>query len=385
VSEREPDELDRALAQMDRPEPPAGLTEAVMRGVADVEAGLSGWRRWRRARRSRQITNFLSRHRVSRDGQHAFQGGVIVRTKILWGVTGLAAMAIVTFFVFGYPPVDRTGTEATINQAQRYQGATLSMKDVSVPDTDVQQFIQSDTFDRLLKDKTAREALIAMFRDEEAAMALARPGIAEIAARPGAVEAMGRPAVQGLFANAAARKSFARPGVAEALAQPSLRPYFEDAAFMEALARPGIADALAAPAVRGYLEEANMKALNNEAALKPFVSQPAVANALSNAAVRLALARPGVAELLAMPAMRTFMSDEAALSVLAWPRLAGVMADAQAGMALANPAVAKGLAHPAITAGLANAAMLNALAQPAMSRALGVAANRAGIAAAFPR
>jgi hypothetical protein len=382
VSKPELDDLERALAEVDRPEPPANLTDAVMRRVADVEARLSGWRRWRRARRSRQITNFLSRHRVSSDGRHAaFQGGVIVRTKILWGVTGLAAMAIVTFFVFGYPPVDRTGTEATINQAQRYQGATLSAKDVSVPDTDVQQFIQSDTFDRLLKDREAREALLAMFKDADLAQVLAHPSARELAVRPGAVEALGRANVQTLFANAKARDALAQAGVMEILARPTMREHMQNVALLDAIARPGVEEALAAPAARAALARGNMTALMEDSALAAFASRPGVAAALRDANLSQALAHPGVAAALANAAVQAVLADHAALAIFASPNLAAVMADAKVSMALARPSVSAALAQPAVKAGLANVALLNAMAMPAMGRALAVPANHAAIAA----
>jgi hypothetical protein len=382
VIKPELDDLERALAQVDRPEPPAELTDAVMRRVADVEARFSGWRRWRRGRRSRQITNFLSRHRVSSDGRHAaFQGGVIVRTKILWGVTGLAAMAIVTFFVFGYPPVDRTGTEATINQAQRYQGATLSAKDVSVPDTDVQQFIQSDTFDRLLKDREAREALLAMFRNEELAQVMANAAARELAMRPGAVETLGQANVQALFANAEARGALAEANVAEILARPNMREHLQNVALLDALAKPGVKEGLAAPAARMALARGNMTALREESALVAFASRPGVAAALEDADLREALAQPGVANALANAAVQAALANEAALVLFASPNLAAVMVDAKVSMALAKPSVAAALAQPAVKAGLANVALMNAMAMPAMGRALAVPANHAAIAA----
>jgi hypothetical protein len=51
----------------------------------------------------------------------------------------------------GLPPVDK-GVEGTIGAAKRYQAQQISDKDVVLGDTSAQQFIQSDTFVRLLKD-----------------------------------------------------------------------------------------------------------------------------------------------------------------------------------------------------------------------------------------
>ena len=385
------DPVERALGDVPRPNPPAGLAESVMKRVAAVEAGFSAWRRWRRSAKARRMTNFQPGHRVGSDQtkledsngwtgeQFAARGGVIVRTKILWGVTGVAAAAIVSIFVFGYPPIGNSGTEGSIGQAQRYQGATLSAKDISVPDTDVQQFIQSDTFDRLLKDSTARAALMAMFKDQQLAMALSRPQVRELAADRAALEALGRPAVLALFANGAAREALAAPAVAALL--PSMRPYMENAAFAEALALPGIAEALSRPATREALAQGNMAALREDKALSAFVSRPAVANALQNAQVSMALANPALVRLLAMPAMQNALADQAASRIFASPNLAAVMADAKVSMALASPAIVMALGQPAIQAGLANMALMSALTLPAFEKALAVPANHAAISA----
>ena len=73
----------------------------------------------------------------------------------------VAVAAIVSFFVFGFPPIDG-GTEGTIGAANRYQGSQISMKDVKVPNSAVQTFIQGDVFDRLMKDSKTRAALVTM-------------------------------------------------------------------------------------------------------------------------------------------------------------------------------------------------------------------------------
>ena len=385
------DPVERALGDVPRPNPPAGLAESIMKRVAAVEAGFSAWRRWRRSTKARRITNFLPGHRVGSDqtkreassgwtdGQLEARGGVIVRAKILWGVTGVAAAAIVSIFVLGYPPIGNSGTEGSIGQAQRYQGATLSAKDISVPDTDVQQFIQSDTFDRLLKDREAREALMAMFRSQELAMALARPQVRELAADRASLEALNRPAVQALFANVAAREALTASNVAALL--PSLLPHLENAAFVEALARPGVKEALVLPSVQIAMAQGNMVALREEKALSAFLSLPGVANILQDAKARLALSNPMLVQLLAMTAMQNAVADRVAAKIFMSPNLAAVMADAKVSMVLAKPSIVANLGQPAIQAGLANAALMSALNIPAFEQALAVPANHAAISA----
>jgi hypothetical protein len=76
----------------------------------------------------------------------------------MWVLAAAAAVVLAFFIVTGFPKVDR-GTEATIGAAQRYQAQQLSNKDVVVGDTQIQEFLQSETFDRLMKDESARRLL----------------------------------------------------------------------------------------------------------------------------------------------------------------------------------------------------------------------------------
>ena len=64
------------------------------------------------------------------------------------------------FAVKGFPPVG-SGSEGTIGAAQKYQAPQLADKDVVLGDAAVQEFLQSDVFDRLIKDPDARELLNA--------------------------------------------------------------------------------------------------------------------------------------------------------------------------------------------------------------------------------
>ncbi len=73
--------------------------------------------------------------------------------------------------VKGFPPVGR-GTEGTIGAAKKYQAQQLADKDVVLGDAAVQEFFQSDTFDRLIKDPNARNLIAdaridAALQDEE--------------------------------------------------------------------------------------------------------------------------------------------------------------------------------------------------------------------------
>ena len=80
--------------------------------------------------------------------------------KAMIGLAAAAAVVLVTFAITGYPPIGK-GTEGTIGQANRYQSAQpqLAASDVKLGDTAVQEFMQSDIFDRLMKDENARKLL----------------------------------------------------------------------------------------------------------------------------------------------------------------------------------------------------------------------------------
>jgi hypothetical protein len=373
VSEHELDALDRTLQEVERPEPPAGLTETVMKEVTEIEAGLSRWRRWRRAAHSRRITNFLSQQGVvwfrTKEGrQAAAQGGAIVRTKILWGVTGVAATALVSIFVFGYPPIGNSGTEGSIGAAQRYQGATFSMKDVKVPDSEVQQFIQSDTFDRLLKDSTARNALLAMFNNEALAEALANPMVAAMLANSETRNGFLQPTMKELFSNAALLEALAKPGVHD-LFTPASRVLLTQQGLLEALGKPNVQMNLAAGKVNLALADPALKDL-----MTPALQQFLEAN-------MVALSQPAVVNALGTPAVQHMLADHAAFEALMNPAFENVLADPAARLALSNPAAFDALNQPAVKAGLANLALMNALGTPAARMALGSAADRAAISA----
>jgi hypothetical protein len=86
------------------------------------------------------------------------RGGIVMTRKAMWGIAAAAAVALGVYTVTGFPPVDK-GTEGTIGAAQKYQAPQLSDSDVVLGDAAAQEFLQSETFDRLLKDPEARALL----------------------------------------------------------------------------------------------------------------------------------------------------------------------------------------------------------------------------------
>src|SRR5215510_2608392 len=122
-----------SLAKVQRPDPPSDLAHAVMARVAEIETGFSPWRRWRRAQHAKQMS--IGERRV------------FATRRLMWGLAGMSAAAVLILMVIGNPTVGR-GTEATSGVAT-----------YAVTDPAVQQFLQSETFLKLKNDPAARTAL----------------------------------------------------------------------------------------------------------------------------------------------------------------------------------------------------------------------------------
>ena len=85
-------------------------------------------------------------------------GGVLMRTKVLWGLAAAAAIVLAFFSVTGFPP-SLGGTEGAIGAAKRYQAGQIAASDVKLGDQAAQEFLQSDLFDKLVRDDNARKLL----------------------------------------------------------------------------------------------------------------------------------------------------------------------------------------------------------------------------------
>ena len=99
--------------------------------------------------------------------------------KIVWGVAAVAALLLISFAVTGYPPVGR-GAEGTIGAAKRYRAEQIKSDDVKTQDPELQAFLQTDTFHKLIADKTARDAM----KSKEFRQAVADPAVRAALATP---------------------------------------------------------------------------------------------------------------------------------------------------------------------------------------------------------
>ena len=89
--------------------------------------------------------------------------------KIMIGVAAAAAVVLISVAITGFPKVNSTGTLGAISAAKRAQTPQISASDVKTDDPSVQQFLQSDTFDRLMKSgEKLRAAQIAALEGKRA-------------------------------------------------------------------------------------------------------------------------------------------------------------------------------------------------------------------------
>ena len=247
--------LAEAMGGLGPEEPPAGFSDRVMAEVASVSPPRPAWHRRLAslpAAFGRQLFPWFA-HR-SEQGHHSSDsfrragmagGGVIVAKKALWGVAGLAVVVILAVVYFnGTRTVDQ-GAQGAIGAASRYRAEPMSGKDVVLRDVAAQEFLQSDTWDRLLKDKNVRSMI-------------------------------GNPAVQAALANPAFCAALAQPGMAAALASPD---------FAKALASPDFRKALASPAMRAALQSAEFQAAMQSVAFQAALQSAGFQAALANPAV----------------------------------------------------------------------------------------------------
>ena len=84
--------------------------------------------------------------------------GGLMRTKVLWGLAAAAGIVLAVLAYTGFPP-DSGGSEGAIGAAKRYQAGQIAASDVKLGDQAAQEFLQSDLFDKLVRDDNARKLL----------------------------------------------------------------------------------------------------------------------------------------------------------------------------------------------------------------------------------
>jgi hypothetical protein len=261
------DRLDQLLHDLGPAEPPPGLVSDVMDRVSS-----------------------LANRGAARPSSVRANGVTFMNSrKAMWVLAAAAAVVLGIFIVKGFPVVDH-GTEATIGAAKRYQAEQLSNKDVTVGDTQVQDFLQSDTFDRLIKDDSARHLL----SDRSVRAALSNPELASL---------MSDNAIRATLVNADVQAAFADSRLLAALSQGL------DAGLHANVVNKAVTDAaLSSEVVHHILADASLVAA---------LRNGAVWNALTNADFRNALKADYAAAALQSPAFASAVRVPAFANALA--------------------------------------------------------------------
>src|SRR5688572_10112064 len=133
----DPDPIDEMLVSLGPAEAPPDLVDTVLDRISHPAAPQS-------------VTTFVRRPTPKR--------GEIVNKKIIFGLAAAAAVVLAVITYNSFPPATE-GTEATIGAAQRAQTPQIASKDVGLGDTSVQDMLQSETWDAIMKDEELRSTL----------------------------------------------------------------------------------------------------------------------------------------------------------------------------------------------------------------------------------
>jgi len=115
-----------------------------------------GWTALVRNRAARAINETLN---AFAGPQTRVEETMASRSKIVWGISGTALVILAGLWMAGLIPPKQEGADATIGAAKRYQAPQIAASDVKLGDTEAQAFMQSETFDRILKDPNTRKLL----------------------------------------------------------------------------------------------------------------------------------------------------------------------------------------------------------------------------------
>lgn len=323
--------LDEALsrAQAQQPPLPQGFAASVMRQVETLQSRLSAWRKWQRRRRAANFvpgTSVFTSHKQV-DRRQAVRGGDTVSKKILWGVVGLGAAAAVSMFFLNIPPIG-DGTAGTIGAAKRYQGGTMSEKDVVTGPMAVQKFIQSDSFDRILKNAALRNIMIKVSKDPKLQKAFADPAMTELFLNPKFIEMFSDPAFheaftdaafQEMFEDQAFQEMFNDPAFQEMFGRAAFQEMFTDAAFIEALGEPSMQEMMREPAFMKAMADPAFARAMREPAFVEMMREPAFIEALSEPAFMDAMAEPAFIDAMSEPAFIEALGEPAFIEMLGEP------------------------------------------------------------------
>lgn len=227
--------------------------------------------------------------------QTATTGG-LMRTKVLWGVAAAAAIALAILSVTGFPPA-LGGTEGAIGAAKRYQAGQIAASDVKLGDQSAQEFLQSDLFDKLMKDET----VVAALSNPAIAKALSDPALMKALADTQLRLRLTDAAFGRALSDDAFRQALGDPAFGKALNDLELGKALTDVGLMKALTDADLRKALTDADLRQALTDVDLRKALTDADLVRALNDPALVRALSSADLQQALKYNGLSAALKSP------------------------------------------------------------------------------------
>jgi hypothetical protein len=261
------EELDRLLEALGPAEPPADLLANVMQQVKATTPAAAASR------------TAMHEHR-----HNLTDGGTGMGKKVMWGLAAAAALALIVMRFTGFPPMG-DGTEGTVGAAKRYQAPQMTPSDVAVAPDEAQAFLQSDTFDRLIKDEDTRQMLAnpsfrSALASAEFRSALASPEMAKALSSPEIRLALSSPELRQALSSPELRQALSSAELRQALASPELRQVLANQGFARALANPGLAQSMASPRMAAALASPALRAALNNPGFAKALGSPQMVQAL---------------------------------------------------------------------------------------------------------
>ena len=257
--------------------------------------------------------------------------------KMMFGLAAAAAVVFLVLSVTGFPP-DLGSAQGTIGQAKRYTAPQVAAGDAAIGDPAVQQFIQSETFAALLKDKAAMKVLT----DPKMREALANQDLIAELRRPDLTEALNALEINGVFRDLAANADLMR------FVSGDLAHYVQDAQLMRWLSDPALVNRLAALGAELRNLDANVVSRIGNADLARYLKDnPGLSTALSNEANLHALTSADL-RLVALqaPAFVSALRSETFLHALSGASFIQALRGDIMAQALSAPAFASALSSP---------------------------------------
>jgi len=257
--------------------------------------------------------------------------------KILLGTAAFGAVVIVAAWFMGFPP-GNDGTEATVGAATRYQGAQMTSKDVKLGSTDVQTFIQSDVFAKLVRNPDTRATLKRLGSDA---------AFRETFFSKTALDAMQNQDMQAAIKGSDVEVAFGQPAFLDTLRVPAFAAAAGKPAFLALLAQPAFVDMMRKsgegqkdfytfPGMQVAMKDPDIALVFADKASLDAMRKPAFAESLREPTMIAALNQPAFAQMLAKPALVTMMTEPSFVSTMRDPAMLSAFRDATFLSALNN-------------------------------------------------